>query len=254
MWSRQVRTRSAQNIFQELEHLNDMGIRNIMFHADTFTINRNIVLELCQKITHASLPIRWICNSRVDTVDPKMLHEMKRAGCWMIAYGIETGSDEILDNVKKGGSATVDQARKAVAWTKEAGIKVWAYFVMGLPGENVQTVEETIRFAKSIPADIVNFAVGTPYPGTDLHKQAISQGLLKSEYWEDFDQNYSAILSYPNFSSDDIVESVRQAYRKWYLRPRGLWAFFQGIKNYGDAKTLVRIGWDHIRISKGRKA
>jgi len=182
-----------------------------------------------------------------------MLKTMKKAGCWMIAYGIETASDAILKNVKKGGNATIDQARKAVAWTKEADIKVWAYFVMGLPGENERTVKETIRFSKSIPADIVNFAVGTPYPGTALYDEAREKGWLVSDYWEDFDQNYSAILSYPDFTADDIMKSIQQAYKAWYLRPRGIWTFLNGIRNWSDARTLFKIGWDHLRVNNGKE-
>jgi anaerobic magnesium-protoporphyrin IX monomethyl ester cyclase len=250
MWERKVRKRSAQSIFKELAYLNGIGVNNIMFHSDTFTIDRNIVVELCDKIIEEKLPVRWICNSRVDTVDHDMLVKMKKAGCWMIAYGIETGSDMILKNVKKGGYHTVEQARKAVAWTKDAGISVWAYFIMGLPGENKDTVEETIALAKSIPADIVNFAVGAPYPGTELYTQAKEHGWLESECWEDFDQNYSAILSYPDFSSDDVMKSIRRAYLKWYLRPRGVVAFLKGVGSWNDLKTLVGIGLEHLKISK----
>jgi len=250
MWERQVRKRSAKSILEELQYLNQLGINNLMFHSDTFTIDRDIVLELCEAIVQAGLKVRWICNSRVDTVDPEMLRAMKRAGCWMIAYGIETGSDTILKNVKKGGTATVAQAKQAMAWTVAAGIKIWAYFIIGLPGENSQTVRETVRFAKSIPADLVNFAVGAPYPGTELYAQAKEQGWLESEYWEDFDQNYSAILGYPDFSSADILKSIQWAYKKWYLRPRGIAAFCKGIRSWQDAATLMRIAWDHLKIAK----
>jgi anaerobic magnesium-protoporphyrin IX monomethyl ester cyclase len=250
MWERKVRKRSARSILRELACLDGIGVRNIMFHADTFTIDREIVMDLCRGIVDRRLPVRWICNSRVDTVDSEMLAMMKRAGCWMIAYGVETGSDEILRNVKKGGRHTVQQARDAVAWTRNAGIEVWAYFIMGLPGESRRTVRETIAFARSLPADIVNFAVGAPYPGTELLTQARENGWLESEAWEDFDQNYSAILSYPGFSSGDTMKSIRRAYLEWYLRPKGAVAFLKGIRSWRDLGTLAGIGLDHLRISK----
>jgi anaerobic magnesium-protoporphyrin IX monomethyl ester cyclase len=250
MWERRVRKRSADSIVTELKYLDALGIHNIMFHADTFTIDRNIVIELCNKIIDQRLPVRWICNSRVDTIDYEMLCMMKQAGCWMINYGIETASDVILENVRKGGNATVDQARKAVEWTKRSGIKVWAYFVMGLPGETKDTVNETIRFAKSLPADIVNFAIGTPYPGTELYIQAKDNNWLVSEFWEDFDQNYSAILSYPDCSSEDVLRSIRRAYVKWYIRPRGIMSFLKGIHTWKDFKTILRIGYDHLKMPK----
>lgn len=248
MWERRVRKRSAESMVNELKYLDSLGIHNIMLHADTFTIDRNIVVELCDGIISQRLPVRWICNSRVDTVDYEMLCLMKRAGCWMINYGIESGSNVILANIRKGGNATVEQARRAVAWTKKAGIKVWAYFVMGLPGETEDTVNATIEFAKSLPADIVNFAIGAPYPGTELYYQARENKWLVSEFWEDFDQNYSAILSYPGFTSEDILRSVRRAYIEWYIRPHGVLSFLRGIRTWKDIRTLMRIGYDHLRM------
>ena len=98
---------------------------------------------------------------------------------------------------------------------KKAGIKVWAYFMLGLPGDNHKTIEQTIRFAGSLPADLVNFAVTTPYPGTDLYARAMKQGWLESEDWEDYDQDYSAILSYPDFSSEDILPLAFCLYSFW---------------------------------------
>jgi len=250
MWKRQVRKRSAKSLFNELKYLNKIGIHNIMFHADTFTIDRAIVIELCEMIIKEKLKVRWICNSRVDTIDYEMLVMMKKAGCWMIAYGIESGSNEILRNVKKGEGATVDQAKKAVLWTKKAGIQVWAYFIIGLPGENHETVNETINFAKSIPVDIVNFAVGAPYPGTELYDQSQKNKWLESESWEDFDQNYSAILSFPGFSSDDTIKSIGLAYKRWYLRPSGIVSLFKGINSWKDFRSILHIGIEHLRISK----
>lgn len=252
MWERVVRMRSAKSILKELEYLTSIGVHNIMFHADTFTIDRTMVMELCNEIIRNKLKIRWICNSRVDTVDEEMLLAMKKAGCWMIAYGIESGNDEILKNVKKGGNATVEQARKAVLWTKKAGIGVWAYFIIGLPGENETTIRETVRFSKSIPADIINFAIAAPYPGTELYRQAKTRGWLESEKWEDFDQNYSSILSYENLSSQEIKRAIERAYKEWYLRPYGILAFIKGISSWNDVKSLLGIGWDHLRILKER--
>jgi radical SAM superfamily enzyme YgiQ (UPF0313 family) len=250
MWKRQVRKRSAQSLFNELKYLNKIGINNIMFHADTFTIDKGIVIELCNIIIREKLKVRWICNSRVDTIDSEMLVLMKKAGCWMIAYGIESGSDQILQNVKKGEAATVAQAKTAVLWTKKAGIKVWAYFIIGLPGENHDTVNKTIQLAKTISADIVNFAVGAPYPGTELYDQARENKWLESESWEKFDQNYSAILSFPGFSSDDTIQSIGLAYKKWYLRPSGFVSLLKGINSWKDLRLLFRIGIEHLKISK----
>lgn len=253
MWERLVRTRSAKSIFCELEYIKKIGISNFMFHSDTFTINKDVVIDLCKMIVDSKMKLRWCCNSRVDTIDEEMLGWMKKAGCWLINYGIETASDEILKNVKKGGTATVAKAYDIVKLTKKAGIKVWGYFIIGLPGETKETIEETVRMAKRLSFDIVNFAVGTPYPGTEFYKQAKENGWLESKSWEDFDQNYSAIVSYPGLSSTDIIKGIRNCYLKWYLRPIGILRFLKGISNLEFAKIMFRIGLDHIIISKDKK-
>lgn len=250
MWQRQVRSRSAKNIFEELKYTKSLGINNFMFHSDTFTIDRDIVIKLCQLMIDAKLELRWCCNSRVDTIDEEMLGWMKKAGCWMIMLGIETASDEILQNVKKGGKATAGVAEKAVRMIKKAGIKVWGYFIVGLPGESRQTIKETIKFSKRLPLDLVNFAVGAPYPGTEFYQRAKENKWLESEEWESFDQNYSAIVSYPNLSSVEIMDGIRRAYINWYMRPKGVLIFLKGCTSLNYIVTLLAIGYYHIRISK----
>jgi radical SAM superfamily enzyme YgiQ (UPF0313 family) len=248
MWERKFRSRSAGNILKELEYLKGLGITNFMFHSDTFTLDRKIVIELCQGMVDLNLNIRWCCNSRVDTVDEELLGWMKRAGCWMVMYGIESGSQEVLDKVKKGGSATIEQAKKAVVWTKQQGIKVWGYFIMGLPGETKETMRESVELAKSLPLDLVNFAVGAPYPGTEFFAQAKAEGWLESERWEDFDQNYSAIVSYPWLSSQEIIAGIRNAYLRWFLRPYGIKVFLKGLTSLDNLKMLFRVGLEHLKI------
>ncbi len=250
MWERVLRTRSAKSIYDELAYLSGIGVNNIMFHSDTFTYHRDVVMELCDMIVSNGLKVRWCCNSRVDTIDEELLEKMAKAGCWMIMYGLESGSQEVLTNVKKGLKATVEQGRKAVEMTHAAGIKVWGYFIIGLPGETKKTIKETIRFSKSLPLSLANFAVGAPYIGTEFFAQAKEKGWLQSEEWEDFDQNYSAIVSYPELSAKDVKRGILRAYLSWYLRPTGIKALLKGVSNWETLKTLFRVGVQHLRITR----
>ena len=250
MWKSQPRLRSPENIYTELEYLDKLGIHNIMFHADTFTQDRNNVMGICRKIISNKLKIRWICNGRTDLVDREMLELMKEAGCWMINYGIESGDQDILTRCNKGENATVDAARKAVMMTKAAGIKVWGYFIIGLPGETKDTIRETSRFARSLPLDMVNFAVGAPYPGTEFYKQAVENGWLESNEWEDFDQNYSAIVSYPQLSSKEIMHAIRNCYIEWFIRPHGLMVLLKGMTSWQNIITMIRVVISHLAIRK----
>jgi radical SAM superfamily enzyme YgiQ (UPF0313 family) len=250
MWKSQPRLRSPESIIEELKYLDKLGVHNIMFHSDTFTQDRENVIGICKLIVRNNLKVRWICNGRVDLVDEEMLSWMKKAGCWMINYGIESGSQDILDKCNKGENATVEAARKAVMMTKHAGIKVWGYFIIGLAGETSETIRQTSAFARSLPLDMVNFSVGAPYPGTELYRQAIENKWLESEEWESFDQNYSAILSYPELSSKEIMQGIRRCYLQWFARPRGIWVFLKGMSSLSNLVTMFRLACSHLAIKK----
>jgi len=250
MWKSKPRLRSPESICEELKYLNKLGIHNIMFHADTFTQDRNNVITMCKQILNNDLKVRWICNGRVDRVDKEMLKWMKKAGCWMINYGIESGVQDILTKCNKGETATLQAAREAVEMTKRAGIRVWGYFIIGLPGETCNTIKETSRFARSLPLDMVNFAVGAPYPGTEFYKQAVENKWLESYEWEDFDQNYSAIVNYPGLSSEEIMRGIRRCYVEWFCRPRGLWVFLKGMDSWQNILSMFRLAISHLTIRK----
>lgn len=244
-WNRVFRTRSSDSIFKELEYLNKIGVKNILFHSDTFTVNKSVVVDLCKKIINSGLKIRWMCNSRVDTVDKETLDWMKKAGCEMIMYGIESGSQKVLDLSKK--DITIAKIIETVKNTDEAGIKVWGYFIVGLPGENKETVEQTIQLAKSLPLTLANFAVAAPYPGTEFQSLSVEKGWLKSDNWEEYDQNYSAIVSYPDFSSEEIVKSMKRAYREFYFRPSVFIKLLAGIRRPHDVFVWIDVIFSHLK-------
>lgn len=227
----EVRYRSVDSVIEEIRKYR---LTNIALHADTATLNKKWMREFCEKVPKGT---RWICNSRVDTVDPLLLRDMKRAGCWMICYGIESGDDEVLSKNKKG--ATCEQAKQAVWWTKSAGIKVWGYFMLGLYGDTRESMQRTIRFAKSLPVDIANFAVSAPYPGTEWEFIGSNNGWIKNG--EIYDQNFSAIVSQPNCSIDMVRKMQRKAYLSLYISWRGLKIF---LMNPG---FFIRAFTDHIR-------
>ncbi len=249
MWKSICRLRNGESIASEFKYLASLGVKKVMFHSDTFTQNRDNVLDICDHLTKANTGIEWICNGRVDLVDREILHAMKLAGCFMVNYGVESGVQKILDDSNKGKNATIENARKAVAITKEAGIQVWAYFIIGLPGETKETIKQTSAFARELPADLVNFSVATPYPGTPFYKTADKNGWLKNVEWEDFDQNYSAVVSYPQLSDKEIMQGIKRCYLDWYGTPRGIKTFCKGLTSWTNIKTMFRIAIDHLRIA-----
>lgn len=239
VWGKSVRYRSAESIYQELLYLAEHNVHNVLFLADLFTYNRKGVLELCELIIKKGLKLRWTCNSRVDTLDEEMIGKMKQAGCWLIAFGIESGSQQILDNVKK--DAKVEDAVKTIGLCKKHGIKTWGYFILGLPGENKQTVRETIDFAKSLPLDIALFHVAMPYAGTEFYFQAVANGWLNTYDWRHFDMNDSAIVGYADFSAAEILQATKQAFREFYMRPIQGWRLFRLMQASGDFSMVWSI-------------
>ena len=239
-----LRLRSPAHIMEEVWKLVELGTSNIHFEADLFTINREQVVGLCEAILDASTkgrpPIRWTCNSRVDFVDEELLRLMGRAGCWMISWGIESGSREILRRARKGTDP--GQAGLALGWSKAAGIRNWGYFILGLPGETEETIEQTIRFSKVLPLDLALFHIAVPYPGTPFWFEALEEGWLRVERWEDFDMYNSTTVEYPHLSAEQLQKAARRAARAWSLRPGPVWTFVKEMRHPAMLGQLLRIG------------
>ncbi len=217
-YGRSARFRSPENILAELELLAGLGVRDVHMYADLFTISREQVVGLCELILERGLRLRWTCNSRVDFVDPEMLSLMGRAGCWMISWGIESGSEEVLRRACKG--ITPEQVEQALRWAREAGIRNWGYFIIGLPGETEETIRETIRFAKRLPLSLALFHIAAPYPGSPLFFEVVEQGWFRpGTRWEQVDMDCSTVLDYPHLRAEELERWAQRAFRSWAFRP-----------------------------------
>jgi anaerobic magnesium-protoporphyrin IX monomethyl ester cyclase len=249
-WS--VRLHSPERIMKELWLLHDLGVHNIHMYADLFTVNREQVIELCRLIIDEQLPIRWTCNSRVDYVDEEMLTLMGRAGCWMISWGIESGNEDILKRAAKG--ADPKKATLALEWAKKAGIRNWGYFIIGLPGETVETIRQTIDLAKQLPLDLALFHIAAPYPGTPFFFEVVENGWFKDgTKWEEVDMDKETVLQYDNLSAADLGRWQRQAFREWAFRPGPMVTYARMLVT--DPRTFrraVRVGMEHLGWALGR--
>jgi len=248
-WS--VRLLSPERIMSEIEDLYAQGIRNIHMYADLFTVNREQVMELCDRLIASEMKIRWTCNSRVDFVDEEMLSRMGQAGCWMISWGIESGNEQVLRKAAKG--APPAKAKRALQWAAKAGIKNWGYFIVGLPGETVGTIRETIDLAKQLPLELALFHVAAPYPGTPFFFEVVENGWFKpGTKWEEVDMDKSTVLQYDNLSAEDLLYWQRRAFREWALRPGPAWTYLKML--FSDPQTLgrtLRVGLEHFSWALG---
>lgn len=244
-----VRHRSPEHVLQELYMLKEMGMHHIHFEADLFTVKKEFVYDLCNAIIKDGIKIRWSCNSRVDFVDAEQLKLMKRAGCFMIAWGLESGSEAVLKRARKG--TTVTRIQEAIRASHAAGIMNWGYFIIGLPGETVETIQETIALSKQIPVDIALFHIATPYPGTPFYYEAVQNGWIDMERWEDYDMYSHTVLNYPNLSSKQLEYWAKRAAREWSLRPGPMFTFAKAATNLDTLGQLWKIGVNHLKWMGG---
>lgn len=239
LFSRRFRVRSPKNVVDEIEHLiKDEGADEIFFDDDTFTINNKRIIEMCEEIIRRGIKIPWCCMGRVDNVSEEMLRTMKKAGCYQIFYGFESGSDEILKACRKG--ITKKQVKDAVKLTKKVGLSVCGSFIFGLPPENKKTAKETLDFAKSLGANYVQFVLAAPFPGTDFYREAKEKGLLCIDSWADLDGTRGPIVRTEHLSREDLEGIIRKAYFSYYTSPKVIWQNLKHMKSYKGARKTAR--------------
>ncbi|MBU1102470.1 B12-binding domain-containing radical SAM protein [Patescibacteria group bacterium] len=241
VWRGQLRFRSAQNVLAEIEEcIKKYNLKEFNFFDDTFTVNRERVMEICQGLIDRRLNISWICFSRANTIDQELIKIMEQAGCKKISFGLESGSQEILNLMRK--NTTLQMAHQAVQIVAENNIAVHASFMLGNVGETEETIKETIKFAKSLPLDNATFFITSPFPGTDLYTIAKQIGSINSQTrWEEFAPltNTSPILVQKNVSKERLVYWQKRAFREFYLRPKYIKRKLRLLASRDGIKTLL---------------
>jgi len=165
----QFRMRSPGNVVDEVETVLQLGYHRIWFADDCFTLDRSRLIDICNEIIRRGIRVDWECLSRVDTIDRGLAGKMREAGCVRVFFGVESGNDAVLALMNK--RVTTAQASEAVTAAKKVGLQVGAFFILGYPGENDETVLDTVRFASALPLDYLSFTLPYPIPGTPLHER-----------------------------------------------------------------------------------
>jgi anaerobic magnesium-protoporphyrin IX monomethyl ester cyclase len=242
-----IRLRTPENIMKELRVLKELGVKHVHMYADLFTVNREQVISLCKLMIEENLGLSWTCNSRVDYVDEEMLQLMGKSGCMYISWGIESANEQILKKAAKGYK--LEQAPRALKWAHAAGIKNWGYFIIGLPGETVETIQQTIKFSKALPLDIALFHVAAPYPGTPFFFEVLENNWFRPDtQWEQVDMDKSTVLDYQGLSAEELEYWQKKAFREWAFRPGPAWTFIRSINGPRVFKSAAEIalgtlGW-----------
>ncbi len=247
---KRFRPRPAVNVVDEMEQCASLGIHEILIYDDTFTVKKERVFDICREIKERGLKVGWDVRARVDTITPEMLKAMKGAGCERIHYGVEAGSPEVIKTLRKG--ITVEQVRRAFRDTKEAGISILAYFMIGSPGETRMQMEESLRLAEELSPDYLHLAITTPFPETDLYRMGFERGVLKEDYWREFakapEAGFTPRVWDEHLSREELVELLHKGYKDFYLRPGYIWNGIKGVKSFSELKSKAKAGIKLFRI------
>ena len=239
-----VRMRSAENIIAEIkECVEKYNIKNFLFWSDIFNIDRNWTLDLCRKIIESGLKITWSANTRANTMDNEMAAMMYKSGCRLVSIGVESGSQEMLDHM--GKKISLDDIRTTVKILKKNKIKIYNYFVIGLPWETEKTVEETIKFAIELDSNFISFYTATPLPGTKFFAYAMMNKLIEGDLQFENAYYVPAVRSH-ELSKERIFELHKQAVKRFYLRPTFIIKTLLGLRSFTEFKNYFRAGLNLI--------
>jgi radical SAM superfamily enzyme YgiQ (UPF0313 family) len=226
------RERSPKALVDEIERsYRDFGIDFFYLWGDTVTLNVKTFTAFCDELIARNLPIQWFGNARADNLtDPAFVHRLRKAGCWMLAMGIETESEEIRkDMVKKLERVKI---QKALDNMRDAGIRSFAFFILGYPGETLATIDHTIEYAIELNPDFANFYPAVPYPGTALYDKVVRDGMLVEEDWARMEYSYY-LLKGNGLDEHVVMDAINRAKRRFFMRP----AYIAG--RLGDVMKLA---------------
>jgi radical SAM superfamily enzyme YgiQ (UPF0313 family) len=224
-----ISARSAENMVEEIclakERYPD--ITQFEFLDDYLLFDLERMNRFCDLMIEQEVNLYWSAgNSRVDNIDLDTLKKMKAAGCFKINYGIEAGTDEILKSINK--DITIEDAKRAIEVTRKAGLYVGVYFILGHHKETIADIESTIRLARSLPADAVQFTINTPWPGTALYRYLEKKNFLLSKDWDDYQYFKKPVFKTENLTPEILEKMLHKAYLSYYFNPR---LYFRHLKN-----------------------
>ncbi len=253
-FKRKLRLRSAKKIVDEIEYDLKLfpNIQEFMIETDTFTASPQHVREFCNEILKRNLKIRWSCNVRVD-VDLSLLPLMKKTGCRMLMIGYESGVQRCLNSVCKG--VTLKQSRKFTERAHELGFILHGCFMIGFPNETPAEARQTIDFAKSLPLDTVQFSGIVAYPGTAIYYWAKKNGYLVPKDWTEWvspEKEQVTVLSYPQFTKEEIDKYIDMGLREFYMRPSQILRMLTNMRSISDIKRKVFGFRSYMDYFRGR--
>jgi hopanoid biosynthesis associated radical SAM protein HpnJ len=246
------RVRSTENVYEEMVRATALfpQVKEFFFDDGTFTDNQSRAMEIAGRIKH--LGITWSCNARAN-VAKETLAVLKDSGLRLLTVGFESGNQQILKNIKKG--VLIEQARQFMKCTKELGILIHGAFILGLPGETEETIEETMRFALELDPYSIQVSLLAPYPGTEIYAQGMREGWIVQEDNRLIKAGIqNSVVSYQGLSREEIFEAVERFYRRFYLRPQPILRILKEmLRDRDEFRRRIREGKEFFSFMAKRK-
>jgi anaerobic magnesium-protoporphyrin IX monomethyl ester cyclase len=241
MFGRRYRMRSPKKVVDELELLyNKYGEDQYTFYDDAFTVSQARTEEICNEILKRGLKIKWDCETRVDMVKKGLLQKMKDAGCIAVWFGVEAGSEQVIEAMGKGIS--IQQTLNAFKWANKVGLMTVASMILGFPGETRETAMKSIKLLEQIKSDEIGIYIATPYPGTPMYDYVKKMGWIKITDFNKYD-TATPIFETPTMSMKELRELHDMAHRRFYLRPTYILRAFRKGGVYGYSTTKTALAW-----------
>lgn len=243
------RVKTPDRVVNEMEYMLSCGFKEIHIVDDCFTMNLKRAEMICDEIIKRGISFPWVAFNglRADRVDLNLLKKMKQAGCYRVHYGIESGNQQVLDGV--GKSETLEDVRKAVSESRQAGLEVFGFFMFALPGETEDTMMDTINFAKELDLDMAKASISIPLPATPFYEELEKKGLIKTKKWSKYNLYVPArdVYTHPSVDWDTVDKYFNRFYREFYLRPGFITKrFFRSLMRgqlFSDIKYFLQTKW-----------
>jgi radical SAM superfamily enzyme YgiQ (UPF0313 family) len=242
----ELRPRSPKNVVDELEHcVKDHNIRNFFFRADTFTWDKDWVITVCKEIIRRKLDIEWVANSRASTIDDERLEWMKKAGCWLVSFGVESGNQYILDMTRKG--ITLEQSREALRLAKKHKLKTFVTFLIGMPWDTKETIMDTFDFAREIDGDFFEVILPFPFPGTLYYEIAKRDGLIMDGAYDQTYDHFNSVVKTYHLSADELTNLKKKSFWYLYVRPQYIKKILSFCSSPKALKNYFRFGLNKMK-------
>lgn len=243
------RKKSPERCAEEVRLMHKHGYREFALADDIFTSDNPWAKRVAEAISRTGLDMLWTCTNgiRVESADPELFTAMRRAGCYRVSFGFETGNESVLKAFGKGGRATIEKGREAVAMARAAGIDTCGFFMLGLSPDTEETMKDTIAYARSLPLDMMKFGVTIAFPGTKMFKEYREKRLIRSYDWDDyFIYTTRPLFAHPNFTYETVQAYMKLAYRKAILQNprfilRRLWRGIKTLEFFWDAYYFLKF-------------